>query len=78
MAYACDICGKTKQFGHNVSFSERKTQKIWKPNLQKRYLDLGDSRIQVKICTRCLRTLQKYRKEEAAAVSAASPISSPD
>ena len=63
MAYACEICGKSKQYGHNVSFSQRKTQKVWKPNLQRQYIDLGGNRVQVKICTQCLRTLEKYRKE---------------
>ncbi len=64
MAYACDICGKGKQYGHNVSFSQRKTQKVWKPNLQRQYINLGDSRVQVKICTQCLRTLNKYRQQD--------------
>lgn len=70
MAYACEICGKGKQFGHNVSFSQRKTQKVWKPNLQRQYITLGANRVQVKICTQCLRTLEKYRKTEAAKTAA--------
>lgn len=74
MAYACDICGKGKQFGHNVSFSQRKTQKVWKPNLQRQYINLGTNRVQVKICTQCLRTLAKYRKsDEAKAPAEATP-----
>jgi large subunit ribosomal protein L28 len=67
MAYICDICGKGKQFGHNVSFSQRKTQKVWKPNLQRKYISLGDSRIQIKVSTQCLRTLAKYDRSQAAA-----------
>lgn len=63
MAYICDICGKGKQFGHNVSFSQRKTQKIWKPNLQKRKLTIGNTTVSVKVCAQCLRTLQKYQRE---------------
>lgn len=65
MAYACEICGKGKQFGHNVSFSQRKTNKVWKPNLQRQTIEIQGSRLQVKICTQCLRTLAKYRKKEA-------------
>ncbi len=65
MAYSCDICGKGKQFGHNVSFSQRKTNKVWKPNLQRHRLELGGARIQVKICTSCWRTLAKYQRAEA-------------
>lgn len=65
MAYACDICAKGKQFGHNVSFSQRKTQKVWKPNLQRHRITVGSTRVQVKICTQCLRTLAKYQREES-------------
>jgi large subunit ribosomal protein L28 len=65
MSYACDICGKGKQFGHNVSFSQRKTNKVWKPNLQRARITLKGSRVQIKICTQCLRTLKKYRQAEA-------------
>lgn len=70
MAYACDICNKGKQFGHNVSFSQRKTAKVWKPNLQKQYINLGASRVQVKMCTQCMRTLAKYQREAAAKAEA--------
>lgn len=64
MAYACEICGKGKQFGNNVSFSQRKTNKVWKPNLQRQTLEIQGTRLQVKICTGCLRTLAKYKAKE--------------
>lgn len=63
MAYACDICGKGKQYGHNVSFSQRKTNKVWKPNLQRHHITMDGSRISIKVCTSCWRTLAKYQKE---------------
>ena len=34
----CEISGKGKMYGHNVSFSQRKTRKVFKPNIQKRTL----------------------------------------
>jgi large subunit ribosomal protein L28 len=76
MAYKCDICGKGKQFGHNVSFSQRKTQKISKPNLQRQHVELAGTRMQIKVCTQCLRTLKKYRQADTAAktTSPESPI----
>lgn len=61
MAYACDICGKGKQFGHNVSFSQRKTNKVWKPNLQTKHLEVDGQSLKLKVCTQCLRTLAKYQ-----------------
>lgn len=66
MSYACDICGKGKQYGHNVPFSQKKTNKVWKPNLQRHRLTVGSTRVQVKICTQCLRTLAKYQRENEA------------
>lgn len=63
MAYACDICGKGKQFGHNVPFSLKKTNKVWKPNLQKQYISYQGGRMQIKACAQCLRTLKKYQAE---------------
>ena len=66
MAYACDICGKGKQFGHNVPFSQKKTNKVWKPNLQKKRLVVDGTPVQTKICTQCIRTLAKYGREAKA------------
>jgi large subunit ribosomal protein L28 len=70
MAYACDICGKGKQYGHNVPFSQKKTNKVWKPNLQRTRISLGSTRVQVKMCTSCIRTLAKYQREAAAKAAA--------
>lgn len=65
MAYSCEICGKGKQFGHNVPFSMKKTNKVWKPNLQRTHLEIDGTKVRVKICTQCMRTLEKYKREGA-------------
>ncbi len=57
----CEICGKTPSFGHSVSHSNVKTKRQWKPNLQKVTIDKDGRRRQVKLCTRCLRSLNKAR-----------------
>ena len=31
----CCVCGKGVVFGHNVSHSNRKTNRSWKPNIRK-------------------------------------------
>ena len=36
MASRCDLTGKGKQYGNNVSFSLRRTKRVFKPNLQKK------------------------------------------
>ncbi len=55
----CDLCGKTPQFGHNVSHSKRRTNRRWRPNTQKRTLLLEGRRVRLNVCNRCLRTLHK-------------------
>ncbi len=73
MAYMCDICSKGKQFGSNVSFSQRHTNKVWKPNLQRKRINVGGTSMQVKVCTQCLRTLKKYERTDQSPVTAKSP-----
>ena len=55
----CEITGKGKQFGNNVSFSQRRTKKVWKPNLQTKTLVLDGKKTTVKISTQAIRTLKK-------------------
>jgi large subunit ribosomal protein L28 len=59
MANKCDVTGKGKQFGHNVSFSQRKTQKIWKPNLQKKTISVNGKKVTMKVSAAGIRTLRK-------------------
>ena len=55
----CDITGKGKQYGNNVSFSQRHTKKVWKPNLQKKTLIVDGKKVTMKISTQAIRTLKK-------------------
>lgn len=55
----CDITGKGKQFGNNVSFSQRHTKKVWKPNLQKKTLIVDGRKITLKVSTQAIRTMKK-------------------
>ncbi len=55
----CDVSDKGKQFGHNVSFSLRRTNKTWSPNLQKKTLVIDGKKVRMKISTSALRTLKK-------------------
>ena len=55
----CEITGKGKQYGNNVSFSLRRTKKVWNPNLQKKTLVIDGRKVRVKISTSALRTLKK-------------------
>jgi len=55
----CEITGKGKMYGHNVSFSQRKTRKVFKPNVQKKTLTIDGRKIRVNVATSTLRTLKK-------------------
>ncbi|GAB4441220.1 MAG: 50S ribosomal protein L28 [Anaerolineae bacterium] len=58
----CEICGKTPMFGHNVSHSKRRTNRQFRPNLQ-RVQVFEKGRLVTKIaCTRCIKTLNKNPK----------------
>jgi large subunit ribosomal protein L28 len=55
----CDICGKGTAFGHNVSHSNRKTNRRWLPNIQKATIVVDGYPRKMHVCTRCMRTAQK-------------------
>jgi large subunit ribosomal protein L28 len=55
----CELTGKGKQFGSNVSFSQRHTKKVWKPNLQSKTLVVDGKKVTMKLSTQAIRTLKK-------------------
>ncbi len=56
MAYACDLCGKGHQFGHNVSHANNKTKRTFSPNLQTVRALMSGAHKRIRVCTRCLRS----------------------
>ncbi|MEE3329422.1 MAG: 50S ribosomal protein L28 [Myxococcota bacterium] len=61
MSRVCQLTGKKPQFGHNVSHSNRKTNRRFLPNIQKVSLTseaLGRD-VSMKVSTRALRTVLK-------------------
>lgn len=71
MSYSCDITGKGKQFGNSVPFSQKKTRKVWKPNLQPKTIIVGGEKVRLKLATSTIRTLKKWEREEAAKIAKA-------
>ncbi|HHS49079.1 MAG: 50S ribosomal protein L28 [Desulfurella sp.] len=56
MSRKCEICGKSVHVGNNVSHSNRKTKKVWYPNLQKvKVLQNGKPK-KIIVCTTCLKS----------------------
>jgi len=61
VAFACDVCGKKHQSGHNVSHANNKTKRVFNPNLQTVRALVGSTPKRIRVCTRCLRS-GKVRK----------------
>lgn len=59
MASRCELTGKGKQFGHNVSFSLRRTKRTFKPNLQKKTFVFDGKKVTMVLSTQAVRTLRK-------------------
>ena len=47
MGKFCEVCEKGAMSGHNVSHSNRKSNRVWAPNVQPKRMN---------VCTRCLRS----------------------
>ncbi|MBQ7501067.1 MAG: 50S ribosomal protein L28 [Clostridia bacterium] len=56
----CEICGKGVSFGLKVSHSNRKTNRMWKPNIRTVRADVNGTGKTMHICSRCLHA-QKRR-----------------
>ncbi len=55
MAQRCEICGKAKLFGNNVSHANNITKRVWHPNLQRVRAQVAGKPKNIKVCTRCLK-----------------------
>ena len=59
MSSRCQLCGKGAAYGHNVSHSNRRTNRRWLPNVQRTLVVVNGCPKRVYACTRCIRTLRK-------------------
>ncbi|MDR0930303.1 MAG: 50S ribosomal protein L28 [Clostridiales bacterium] len=55
----CDVCGKGVAFGNNVSHSHRRSNRTFKPNIQKMSIFVDNVKLRFNVCTKCMRTLRK-------------------
>jgi len=55
MSRVCDMCGKGKQIGYNVSHANNKTKKEWLPNLQTIKIVQDGTTKKAKLCTKCIK-----------------------
>lgn len=57
----CENCGKTTTFGHNRSFSQRATNREFKPNLQRISILENGKIVRKVLCARCIRSISKSK-----------------
>ena len=55
----CAHCGKTTTFGNSRSFSQRSTNRKFKPNLQKTLVMEKGRKVHKVLCTKCIKTMGK-------------------
>ena len=58
----CANCGKATTFGHNRSFSQRATNRSFKPNLQKTLVMEKGRVVHKVLCAKCIKALGKVKK----------------
>lgn len=56
MGKFCEVCAKGTMSGHNVSHSNRKSNRIWAPNVQRVRVLVNGQPQRLNVCTRCLRS----------------------
>ncbi|MDP3982685.1 MAG: 50S ribosomal protein L28 [bacterium] len=61
----CQVCTKSKQYGHNVSHSHRVTNRTFDPNIITKRVFVDGKVCRVKICSKCLKRVKKYGKTTA-------------
>ena len=52
----CEVCGKGVTFGKKYSHSHIRTNRQWKPNVQRVKVIINGTPQQMNVCTRCLRS----------------------
>lgn len=58
MAFKCIVCGKKTKSGHRVSHSNRKSNRKFKPNLQKIRIIVDGKKCATYnyVCTKCIKS----------------------
>ncbi len=55
MSNVCSVCGKHPVSGNNVSHSNKKTKRVFKPNIVKMKVELNGKVQNLNVCTKCLK-----------------------
>jgi large subunit ribosomal protein L28 len=53
MAFSCEVCGKHRLVGNNVSHANNRTKRVFRPNLRTVRALIKGAAKRIKVCTRC-------------------------
>ncbi len=61
MSRKCDLTGRKPSYGHNVSFSKRRTNRRWVPNVQYHRIFVPEEGrwVRLRLSAQALRTIEK-------------------
>ncbi|MGH8874741.1 MAG: 50S ribosomal protein L28 [Acidimicrobiia bacterium] len=55
MSYRCEVCGKEPGYGKTVSFSHKRGNRRWLPNIQRIRVPDGSNSRRARVCTSCIK-----------------------
>lgn len=55
MAKVCVVCSKSRVTGNQISHSNIKTKRRWRPNIQRIKIIVNGSPRRVNVCSRCIK-----------------------
>lgn len=56
MAKKCEVCGKSKVFGNKITFSHRKINRSWSPNIRRVRAVVDGQNKRINVCANCLKS----------------------
>ncbi len=59
MSRTCEICGRGRGTGKQVSFSDKKMNRTFEINLQETTIEVDGKPTKVKACTKCIKKAKK-------------------
>ena len=65
----CQLTGKKRLNGNNVSHANNRTRRTWRPNLQVARILIEWKPTRIKVCTRCLAAGKTQRSPRAPPVA---------
>ncbi len=56
MSKICSVCGKQKSFGNTISFSHKRGNRSWSPNIRRVRAVVNGAPRRINVCARCLKS----------------------